>query len=43
MRMEMNLATHPFGRSRLFWLASGVAALVLAKVSRPTVPLRSFP
>lgn len=29
-RMEMNLATHPFGRSRLFWLASGVAALALA-------------
>ena len=29
--MDMNLATHPFGRSRLFWLlAGGVAALLLA-------------
>lgn len=29
MRMEMNLASEPFGRSRLFWLLSGILALAL--------------
>ena len=29
MRNDMNLATHPFGRSRLFWLASCLAAVGL--------------
>jgi Tfp pilus assembly protein PilN len=33
MRMEMNLASEPFGRSRLFWLASGFAAAGLLGVA----------
>lgn len=33
MRMEMNLATHPFGRSRLFWLLASVASLALLAVA----------
>lgn len=33
MRMEMNLASHPFGRSRLFWLLSGIFAVALLAVA----------
>ena len=29
MRVELNLATQPFGRNRLFWLACGLSALLL--------------
>lgn len=29
MRLDLNLATNPFGRDRLFWLLSGLAAAVL--------------
>ena len=30
MNLHLNLASHPFGRRRLFWLASSVSAAVLA-------------
>ncbi len=30
MRITLNLATQPFGRARLFWLLSGISAVVLA-------------
>ena len=30
MRVHLNLATRPFGRSRLFWLISGVCGAILA-------------
>jgi Tfp pilus assembly protein PilN len=33
MRVELNLATQPFGHRRLFWLCCGTAALALAVVA----------
>ncbi|MCB1020840.1 MAG: hypothetical protein KDC27_12985 [Acidobacteria bacterium] len=33
MRIDLNLATKPFGRARLFWTISGVAAAMLALVA----------
>jgi type IV pilus assembly protein PilN len=29
MQLELNLATHPFGHRRLFWVSTGAAALTL--------------
>lgn len=44
MRTKLNLATHPFGRNRLFYLASGVlgAALVAAALFMVVVFARSY-
>ena len=33
MRVDLNLATKPFGRDRLFWTASGLVAAALALVA----------
>ena len=33
MKVELNLATKPFGTSRLFWLASGLGGVVLVLIA----------
>ncbi|MDA1313199.1 MAG: hypothetical protein O2968_07690 [Acidobacteria bacterium] len=33
MHLELNLATHPFGQRRLFWVSTGAAALMLFGVA----------
>ena len=39
MRLELNLATQPFGRRRLFWISAGAAAMMLLGIAAALVTL----